>query len=104
MFIHEKVIIRIPYSVSSSHCCIRIVSSLLSVPGTGDSATDLADKASNEGLLEKYFVTQGKEGEMGAAQKRFSDRVKKSRSREVGIHFENGLVQELCILQSRWCG
>ena len=59
--------------------------------GTGDTANELADRASNEGLLEKYFVTQGKDGEMGAAHKRFADRVKKSRSREVGLHFENGM-------------
>jgi activating signal cointegrator complex subunit 3 len=36
-------------------------------------------------------VTKGKEGPMGAANKRYADRVKKSRSREVGLHFENGI-------------
>jgi hypothetical protein len=59
--------------------------------GTGDTATALTDRASNENLLEKYFVTKGKEGREGAANKRFADRVKKSRSRELGIHFENGI-------------
>ena len=59
--------------------------------GTGDTANELADRASNEGVLEKYFVTQGKEGELGTANKRFADRVKKSRSREVGLHFDNGM-------------
>lgn len=59
--------------------------------GTGDTATALTDRASNENLLEKYFVTKGKEGREGAANKRYADRVKKSRSRELGIHFENGI-------------
>ena len=59
--------------------------------GTGDTATALEDRASNESLLEKYFVTKGKEGTLGAANKKFADRVKKSRSREVGIHYENGM-------------
>lgn len=59
--------------------------------GTGDTANELAFRASQEDLLEQYFVTRGKEGEMGDANRRFSDRVKKSRSKEVGVHFENGM-------------
>jgi activating signal cointegrator complex subunit 3 len=51
----------------------------------------LAARAANEGVLDKYFVTQLKEGELGAANKRFADRVKKSRSRELALHFDNGM-------------
>lgn len=58
--------------------------------GTGDTAQALTDRASAEGLLDKYFVTQGKEGPEGDAYKRFVERVNKSRSRELGMHFENG--------------
>jgi activating signal cointegrator complex subunit 3 len=36
-------------------------------------------------------VTKGKEGALGAANKKFADRVKKSRSRELAFHFENGM-------------
>ena len=59
--------------------------------GTGETARALADLASEENVLEKYFVTKGKEGPLGVAHKRFLDRVKKSRSREVPVYFENGL-------------
>lgn len=59
--------------------------------GTGDTAKALADIASQEGSLEKYFITKGKEGPAGDAHKRYADRVNKSRNREVGNHFENGL-------------
>ena len=59
--------------------------------GTGDTASALADIAAQQGVLEKYFVTQGKENAAGEANKRYADRVKKARSREVGIHFDNGM-------------
>ena len=59
--------------------------------GTGDTARALADIASKEDELERLFVTQGKEGDHGEAHNRYADRVKKSRNREVGLHFQNGL-------------
>ena len=59
--------------------------------GTGDTARALADIAATEGILERYFMTAGKEGRGGDAYKRYSARVKKSRNREVGLHFENGM-------------
>jgi activating signal cointegrator complex subunit 3 len=59
--------------------------------GTGDTATAMADRASKRDELERLFVTQGKEGDAGEAHKRFADRVKKSRNREVGNHFGNGM-------------
>lgn len=58
--------------------------------GTGDTANALAEIASQEGLLERNFMTQGKEGPNGDAHKRYADRVKKSRNREVGALFESG--------------
>jgi len=59
--------------------------------GTGDTATALADIASEEGVLDRHFITQGKENASGEAHKRYADRVKKSRSRELGIHFDHGM-------------
>jgi activating signal cointegrator complex subunit 3 len=59
--------------------------------GTGDTATALTEKAREDGYLERYFVTQGKEGPTGDAHARYSDRVLKSRNREVSLHFPNGI-------------
>lgn len=59
--------------------------------GTGDTASALADIAAQEGVLDKNFVTKGKEGTNGDAYKRYVERVSKSRNREVGLHFENGM-------------
>ena len=59
--------------------------------GTGDTAAALVEKASEEGELEKYFVTQAKEGYHGDAYNRYVDRALKSRNREVALHFPNGL-------------
>mmetsp|Transcript_20166 Transcript_20166/g.43517 ORF Transcript_20166/g.43517 Transcript_20166/m.43517 type:complete len:2151 (-) Transcript_20166:75-6527(-) len=59
--------------------------------GTGDTASALADIASQEGVLDRNFVTQGKENAGGEAYKRYVDRVRKSRNREVGVHFDNGM-------------
>jgi activating signal cointegrator complex subunit 3 len=59
--------------------------------GTGDTARALADIAASEGVLEKYFVTAGKEGPNGDAYKLYSSKVKKSPNREVGFHFANGI-------------
>jgi activating signal cointegrator complex subunit 3 len=59
--------------------------------GTGDTAAALAELATEEGVLDQYFVTQGKEDQRGDAHSRYSDRVKKSRNREVGTHFANGM-------------
>ena len=58
--------------------------------GTGDTAKALAEIASIEGVLEKNFVTSGKDGPNGEAYKRYVERVKKSRNRELASHFENG--------------
>jgi len=41
--------------------------------------------------LEKYFITQGKDSPIGAANRRFADRVKKSRNRELAQHFDHGM-------------
>jgi activating signal cointegrator complex subunit 3 len=59
--------------------------------GTGDTATALADRASKNSQLESLFVTQGKDSIAGEAHSRFVDRVRKSRNREVGNHFQNGM-------------
>lgn len=59
--------------------------------GTGDAASALAQSASANGELDRYFVTAGKEGPQGEAYKRYADRVKKSRNREVANHFYNGM-------------
>lgn len=58
--------------------------------GTGDTANALADLACQEGVLERNFVTAGKDGPHGDAHKRYVDRVKKSRNREVSTHFDHG--------------
>jgi activating signal cointegrator complex subunit 3 len=58
---------------------------------TGDTATALAEHAAATKDLERLFVTQGKDGISGDANKRYMDRVKKSRNREVANHFYNGM-------------
>lgn len=59
--------------------------------GTGDTATALASRATAAGELDRYFITQGKDGGPGDAYKRYTDRIKKSRNREVSNHFYNGM-------------
>jgi activating signal cointegrator complex subunit 3 len=59
--------------------------------GTGDAASALAQRATAAEELDRYFVTQGKEGPQGEAYKKYADRVKKSRNREVANHFYNGM-------------
>jgi activating signal cointegrator complex subunit 3 len=59
--------------------------------GTGDTATSLAESASEEGVLDRLFVTQGDDSPQGEACKRYQDRAKKSRNREVANHFYNGM-------------
>lgn len=59
--------------------------------GTGDAASALAQRATAAEELERYFVTQGKEGPQGEAYKKYADRIKKSRNREVSNHFYNGM-------------
>lgn len=59
--------------------------------GTGDTATALAELATQESVLEQNFCTCGKEGSNGEAYKRYKERVGKSRNKEVKIHFENGM-------------
>jgi hypothetical protein len=52
----------------------------------------LASRATAAGELDRYFVTQGKDGGPGGdAYKRYTDRIKKSRNREVSNHFYNGM-------------
>jgi len=58
--------------------------------GTGETATALADIAAKNGELESLFLTVGTESH-GAAYGRYSDRVAKSRNREVSLHFTNGM-------------
>jgi activating signal cointegrator complex subunit 3 len=52
--------------------------------GTGDTARALAEQASSEGLLDKYFVNEEK-------AKHYAARVQKSRNRQVTQFFEQGL-------------
>jgi activating signal cointegrator complex subunit 3 len=59
--------------------------------GTSDAANALAQRASAASELDRYFVTQGKDGPAGEAYKRYVDRVRKSRNREVANHFYNGM-------------
>lgn len=59
--------------------------------GTGETASALAELAIEEDVLEQHFVTQGKDGSNGDAHRRYADRAKKSRNREVSTHFENGI-------------
>lgn len=59
--------------------------------GTGDAATALTKRATAYEELDRYFITQGKEGSAGDAYKKYVDRVKKSRNREVANHFYTGM-------------
>lgn len=59
--------------------------------GTGDTATALTDLAREAGELESLFVTQGKDSLNGEAHKKYAERARKSRNREVSLHFENGI-------------
>ena len=59
--------------------------------GTSDAARALAERATAAQELDRYFTTQGNEGPAGEAYKRYADRVKKSRNREVANHFYNGM-------------
>ena len=59
--------------------------------GTSDTASALARLAAAENDLDRLFVTQGKDCPQGEAYKRYADRVKKSRNREVSNHFYNGM-------------
>ena len=59
--------------------------------GTSDTASAMARLASNANDLDRLFVTQGKDTPGGEASKRYADRVKKSRNREVAQHFYNGM-------------
>ena len=59
--------------------------------GTSDTASALAELALDDGTLESLFYTKGKDGPNGEAYRRYCDRVNKSRNREVGLHFENGI-------------
>jgi replicative superfamily II helicase len=59
--------------------------------GTSDAATALAQRATAALELDRYFTTQGNDGPPGEAYKRYAERVKKSRNREVANHFYNGI-------------
>ena len=52
--------------------------------GTGDTARALADQASSEGLLQKFFVNEEK-------AKLYTSKIQKSRNRQVAQLFEQGL-------------
>ena len=59
--------------------------------GTSDAASALAQRATANGELDRFFVTQGDDSRSGNAYKRYADRVKKSRNRELANHFYNGM-------------
>lgn len=59
--------------------------------GTGDAATALANRATANMELDRYFLTQGQGGPSGDAFKKYADRVQKSRNREVAKHFNTGM-------------
>jgi activating signal cointegrator complex subunit 3 len=59
--------------------------------GTSDTAKALTDIASQEGVLDRLFITRGNQDSHGDAYKKYAERVKKSRNREVSAHFENGI-------------
>lgn len=59
--------------------------------GTSDTANALAQRAAANNDLDRLFATQGKEGRSGDAYRRYADRAKKARSREVTNHFYNGI-------------
>lgn len=59
--------------------------------GTSETASALARIAAAADELDRFFVTQGKDGPHGEAFKRYADKVKKSRNREVTNHFYNGM-------------
>ena len=59
--------------------------------GTGDTARALVELATGAGVLERHFLTAGKEGPNGDAYKNYGPKVKKSRNREVGYLFDNGM-------------
>jgi activating signal cointegrator complex subunit 3 len=92
-FIREQRMNDVCYEVvlDSLHRGYQVMVFVHSRKGTSDTARAMADKASEESCLDRYFCTQGKEGPSGEAFKRYVDRVNKSRNREVGIHFENGM-------------
>jgi activating signal cointegrator complex subunit 3 len=58
--------------------------------GTGETARALAEIASKRNQLEQHFITMGSE-ENGDAHTKYSDRVEKSRNKEVREHFNNGM-------------
>jgi activating signal cointegrator complex subunit 3 len=59
--------------------------------GTGDTALALAELATQDGVLERFFCTQGKEDEHGAAHKRHAPHVQKSRNAQLRHLFNHGL-------------
>lgn len=92
-FVREKKMNDVCYDVvvDSLRRGYQVMVFVHSRKGTGDTATALTDRAAQSDELEHLFVTQGKDGEAGEAHKRYADRVKKSRSREVSNHFANGI-------------
>jgi superfamily II RNA helicase len=92
-FLREKKMNDICYDVvaDSLRRGYQVMVFVHSRKGTGETAAALTDKAQQEGELERLFITQGKEGANGEAYKRYADRVKKSRNREVALHFSNGI-------------
>jgi activating signal cointegrator complex subunit 3 len=92
-FIREQKMNEICYDtvIDSLHRGYQVMVFVHSRKGTSDTARAMADIASEDGSLERFFNTQGKEGDSGEAHKKYADRVKKSRNREVGMHFQNGM-------------
>lgn len=92
-FMREKKMNNVCYDVvvDSLRRGYQVMVFVHSRKGTGDTANALAERAAQTDELERLFITQGKEGEAGEAHKRYADRVKKSRNREVGNHFANGI-------------
>lgn len=58
--------------------------------GTGETARALAEIAGKRDELDQYFLTIGTE-ENGSAHTKYSERVEKSRNKEVRDHFKNGM-------------
>jgi activating signal cointegrator complex subunit 3 len=92
-FVREQKMNEVCYDVvlDSLHRGYQVMVFVHSRKGTSDTARALADMASEEGALERFFSTQGKEGASGEAHKRFAARARKSSNREVGSHFVNGM-------------
>jgi activating signal cointegrator complex subunit 3 len=57
--------------------------------GTGETASALAELASEAGVLDRYFAVAGTES--SEAYSRYADRAQKSRNRQVAMYFKQGM-------------